>query len=89
MNKSKKVKCTGKIYKINGKSFCVGEKKTKNKKGSRVKRKTNKFRRGGATQTETIIQPNTNKKENTIEEDKGILKEIKELVLETKQFKTI
>lgn len=40
-------KCSGTIYKINGKAFCVGEKKTKNKKGLRVKRKTNKFRRGG------------------------------------------
>jgi hypothetical protein len=88
-------KCTGRIYKINGKTFCVGEKKTKNKKGSRVKRNTNKFRRGGATQTENIIQPNTNKKENTIKEDddKGMLKEIKELVVETEtkeyKFKTI
>ena len=36
-------KCTGKIYKINNKSFCVGEKKTKikskkSKKGKKSKK---------------------------------------------------
>ena len=36
-------KCTGKIYKINNKSFCVGEKKSKikskkNKKGKKSKK---------------------------------------------------
>jgi hypothetical protein len=40
MNKSKKVECSGKIYKINGKSFCVGEKKIKKSKKLRVKLKT-------------------------------------------------
>ena len=43
MNKSKKVKCSGTIYKINGKKFCVGEKtkrSKKSKKNIRVKLKT-------------------------------------------------
>jgi hypothetical protein len=35
-------KCTGKIYKINGKTFCVGEKRIKSKKNARMKLKKNK-----------------------------------------------
>ena len=40
-------KCTGKIYKINGKSFCVGEKKIKkNKSNLKVNlRKTKKIKK--------------------------------------------
>jgi hypothetical protein len=41
-------KCTGKIYKINNKSFCVGEKKSKikSKKGKKSKKsKKNKTRK--------------------------------------------
>lgn len=55
-------KCTGKIYKINGKTFCVGEKNKskKSKKNLRVKRKTNKIRRGGSNNESNIKQLFTN-----------------------------
>ena len=35
-------KCTGKIYKINGKSFCVGEKNKNKSKKSKKSKKTKK-----------------------------------------------
>ena len=39
-------KCTGRIYKINNKSFCVGEKKIKSKKSKKGKKsKKNKTKK--------------------------------------------
>lgn len=49
-----KQKCSGTVYKINGKTFCIGEKTTKIKKGKTVKliRKTKK---GGTRRKATFI----------------------------------
>lgn len=40
-------KCTGRIYKINNKSFCVGEKKSKlkSKKGKKSQTKSKKTKK--------------------------------------------
>lgn len=40
MKPKKSKKCTGRIYKINNKSFCVGEKKIKNKSKKVKSKKT-------------------------------------------------
>ncbi len=54
MNKSKKVKCSGTVYKINNKTFCIGEKKGSKK----LKRKTSKLTHGGHFQPQSeVVQP--------------------------------